>query len=233
MADKFRDVEGALFFDEGEEESIEAAEAGGPGDGKAEEAKAFLDALLRRMGIDAQVSIREDDARIVLDISGKDAGRAIGKKGSTLDALQFLVNKAVNRNASKKRYVVLDSGDFRTRHENKLIQLAQREAKRALETGKIITLDPMPARDRRVIHLAVAQLSGVTTQSNGEGEGRRVQIIPVQARESTSENRRRLRKKASGRSVDKRKKKKGFVWEDRGIEGEKAEFSQDDEGVKE
>jgi spoIIIJ-associated protein len=112
-------------------------------------------------------------------VSGEDAGRAIGKKGMTLDALQFLANKVVNRFPERRRYIIVDSGDYRDRHDQGLVSLAKREAKRALDTGRVVTLEPMPARDRRLIHLSLAKLPGVSTKSNGEGLGRRIQIIPA------------------------------------------------------
>lgn len=147
-------------------------------DGKADYAKEILEGILDRMDLDADVDIREDDEQVVLDVTGPDAGRAIGKKGQTLDALQFLVNKIVNRFPDGRRYIVVDSGDYRERHEKNLVNMARREAKRAVDQGRTITLEPMPARDRRLIHLSLAKFEGVTTRSNGEGLGRRIQIIP-------------------------------------------------------
>lgn len=147
-------------------------------DGKADYAKEVLESILDRMDLETRVSIREDDERVVLDVTGEDAGRAIGKKGQTLDALQFLVNKVVNRFPEGRRYIVVDSGDYRERHDKNLVNMARREAKRAVEQGRTITLQPMPARDRRLIHLSLAKFEGVTTKSNGEGLGRRIQIIP-------------------------------------------------------
>ena len=131
------------------------------------------------MGLDARVTVREDGERVVLDVSGEDAGRVIGKKGMTLDALQFLANKVVNRFPDRRRYVVVDSGDYRDRHDQGLVSMAKREAKRAVDTGRIVTLEPMPARDRRLIHMSLAKFTGVSTKSNGEGIGRRIQIIPA------------------------------------------------------
>lgn len=147
-------------------------------DGKADYAKEVLEGILDRMDLETDVDIREDDERVVLDVTGEDAGRAIGKKGQTLDALQFLVNKIVNRFPDGRRYIVVDSGDYRERHDKGLISMARREAKRAIEQGRTVTLSPMPARDRRLIHLSLAKFADVSTRSNGEGMGRRIQIIP-------------------------------------------------------
>lgn len=167
-------LEGALLVGVGEIDDDESHEE----DGKADYAKEVLEGIIERMGLDTTVTVREDDERVVLDVSGEDAGRAIGKKGQTLDALQFLVNKVVNRFPEGRRYIVVDSGDYRDRHDTSLVSMARREAERAVEQGRTVTLQPMPARDRRLIHLSLAKFAGVTTRSNGEGLGRRIQIIP-------------------------------------------------------
>lgn len=193
--DEHRTVQdGALFVDDAEElgendRDASNAPRGVPHDGKAEQAAEALAEMMRRMDLEARVSVREDDERIVLDIDGPDSGRAIGKKGQTLDALQFLVNKIVNRFPEARRHIVVDSGDYRDRHDEGLMSLARREAKRALTQGKVVTLEPMSPRDRRVIHLSLAKLPGVTTRSNGEGMERRVQIIPARTNRADGEPR--------------------------------------------
>ena len=147
---------------------------------KADDAAELIDVILDIMDRDVDVDIREDgEEQIVLDIVGPDAGRVIGKKGAGLDALQFLVNKVVNRSPEGRRFVVVDSGDYRERHDRGLVSLAEREAKRAVDEGRVVTLQPMSARDRRVIHLSLAKLEEVTTASQGHGQGRRIQIIPA------------------------------------------------------
>lgn len=193
--DERRNVQdGALFVDDAEElgetsRDASSAPRGTPHDGKAEQAAEALAEIMRRMDLDARVSVREDGERIVLDIDGPDSGRAIGKKGQTLDALQFLVNKIVNRFPEGRRHVVVDSGDYRDRHDEGLMSLARREAKRAVTQGKVVTLEPMSPRDRRVIHLSLAKLPGVSTRSNGEGMERRVQIIPARTNRADGEPR--------------------------------------------
>jgi spoIIIJ-associated protein len=169
-------MDGALFVDDDERSPRRTERVD---DLKADDARRVTQGILDRMELDARVSIREDDETVVLDISGEDAGRAIGKKGMTLEALQFLVNKIINRDPDDRRHIVLDSGNYRERHDNGLIAMAKREAKRASQLGKIITLEPMSARDRRVVHVALAQFSGVSTRSEGEGTERRLQIIPA------------------------------------------------------
>ena len=148
-------------------------------DGKADLASEMLIEILKRMGLTIEVTVREDAEEVILDVAGEDAGRVIGKKGQTLDALQFLINKIVNRFPDGRRHIVLDSGDYRQRRENGLASMARREAKRAVQQSRIITLEPMSPRDRRVIHLSLAKFPGVSTRSDGQGSERRVRIIPA------------------------------------------------------
>jgi spoIIIJ-associated protein len=148
-------------------------------DGKADLALEMLVEILKRMGLMIDVRVREDAEEVILDVAGEDAGRVIGKKGQTLDALQFLINKIVNRFPDGRRHIVLDSGDYRARREHGLASMARREAKRAVQQSRIITLEPMSPRDRRVIHLSLAKFPGVSTRSDGQGSERRVRIIPA------------------------------------------------------
>jgi spoIIIJ-associated protein len=159
-------------------------------DGKADLANEMLIEILKRMGLTVDVQVREDAEEVILDVAGEDAGRVIGKKGQTLDALQFLINKIVNRFPDGRRHIVLDSGDYRQRRENGLASMARREAKRAVQQSRIITLEPMSPRDRRVIHLSLAKFPGVSTRSDGQGSERRVRIIPARQQRTERQPRR-------------------------------------------
>ena len=181
--------DGALFLDEVDAKSVPIEQEGQSGDGKAEESAGILEEILDRMDLDVDVDIREDGEKIVLDLAGPDVGRVIGKKGMTLDALQFLLNKIVNRFPDGRRHVVVDSGDYRERHDNGLISMARREAKRVVTEGEVVTLEPMSARDRRVIHLSLAKFEGVTTASQGQGMQRRIQIMPADGEQPKSRRR--------------------------------------------
>lgn len=171
--------DGALFLDQQAPEEDPSKYAG---DGKAEEAAEILEELINLMDLDVEVGIRTDADRIELDVTGPDSGRVIGKKGATLDALQFLINKMVNRFPEGRRHVIIDSGDYRERHDDGLISMAKRQAQRAVSEGRVVTLQPMNARDRRVIHMSLAKFEGVSTMSQGEGSRRRIQIIPARRR---------------------------------------------------
>ena len=195
MDERRHNMDGALFVDD-EQGEDRPARPRREDDDKAEDARRVTQGILDRMDLEARVTIREDDERVVLDIDGPDAGRAIGKKGMTLEALQFLVNKIVNRDPDERRHIVLDSGDYRDRHDSGLMAMAKREAKRAVSSGRAITLEPMSARDRRVIHVSLAKFPGVSTRSEGEGSDRRLQIIP--ARGARGDDRPRDRDRSGG-----------------------------------
>jgi spoIIIJ-associated protein len=153
-------------------------------DGRADVALDFVIDVLATMGMDCTVDLLENEPddppeEIRLEIEGQDAGRIIGKKGQTLTALQFLANRVINRPGRKRRHVIIDAEGYRARREDTLSTMARRLGKQAVDEGKIITFEPMNPQDRRVVHLALAKFPGVVTESDGEGEGRRVQIIPV------------------------------------------------------
>lgn len=153
-------------------------------DGRADQALDFVIDVLAVMGMDCTVDLLENDEEdppeeIRLEIEGRDAGRVIGKKGLTLAALQFLTNRVINRPSQKRRHVIIDAEGYRARREDTLSSMARRLGKQAVTEGKIITFEPMNPQDRRVVHLALAKFPGVVTKSDGEGDARRVQIIPV------------------------------------------------------
>lgn len=180
---------------EGDDDSGERLDEGAPPpasagdepfeeDGRADDALDFVIDVLAAMGMDCTVDLLENDEtdppeEIRIEIEGKDAGRVIGKKGQTLSALQFLTNRVINRPGLKRRHVIIDAEGYRARREDTLTSMARRLGKQAVEEGKIITFEPMSPQDRRVVHLALAKFPGVVTKSDGEGDARRVQIIPV------------------------------------------------------
>jgi spoIIIJ-associated protein len=143
----------------------------------------FISDVVSQMQMQCEVELEApgegEDRDIRLEISGEDAGRIIGKKGQVLGALQFLANRVLNRPGEERRYVTVDAEGYRSRRDNSLAAMAKRLGKQAMTDGKIITFEPMPPRDRRVVHLALAKLDGVVTKSEGDGDSRRVQIIPV------------------------------------------------------
>jgi spoIIIJ-associated protein len=151
-------------------------------DERSREALTFTTDVIEKMEMDCDVQLERPDADstdIHIVVTGPDAGRIIGKKGQVLAALQFIVNRAMNRPGIERRYVSVDADGYRSRREDSLASMARRLGKQAVSDGQIITFEPMSPRDRRVVHLALAKFEGVVTKSEGEGDDRRVQIIPV------------------------------------------------------
>jgi spoIIIJ-associated protein len=155
-----------------------------PTDERQRRALEFLSNVVREMEMDCTVHLRrarEGNSvdEINLEIAGRDAGRIIGKKGQVLSALQFVTHRVINRPGLDRRHVSVDAEGYKSRRDDSLASMARRLGKQAVEQGKIITFEPMNPRDRRVVHLALAGFEGVITRSDGEGDDRRVQIIPV------------------------------------------------------
>ena len=114
----------------------------------------------------------------MIDLAGEDSGLLIGRRGQTLQALQFLVTLIVRKKLGEDVRVVLDVENYRQRRENSLRDMAAKVATRVAQTNRSITLEPMPPADRRIIHTSLAEHPGVRTESAGEGENRKVTIIP-------------------------------------------------------
>jgi spoIIIJ-associated protein len=113
----------------------------------------------------------------IIDLAGEDSGLLIGRRGQTLQALQFLVNLIVRKQFDGVR-VVLDVENYRQRREASLREMATTIAERVAQTNRSITLEPMPPADRRIIHTTLTDHPSVATESTGEGEGRKVTIRP-------------------------------------------------------
>lgn len=153
-------------------------------DAQSQRAVDFVRMLLSKMQVDADAILAPDDGEgsadeIRIDIEGPDAGRVIGKRGSVLEAIQYLTTRVVHRPGDARRHVQVDAEGYRARHEDQLAEMAQKLGQRVAKEGKVITFDPMSARDRRIVHVALKDVAGVRTESHGEGPDRRVQIIPL------------------------------------------------------
>ena len=114
----------------------------------------------------------------IIDLTGEDSGLLIGRRGQTLSALQFLTNLIVRQDIGESVRVVLDVEHYRQRREASLKDMATKVATRVEQTGRSITLEPMSAADRRIIHLSLADHTGVITESAGFGDDRKVTVIP-------------------------------------------------------
>jgi len=149
----------------------------------AEKASEFLLGVLERMGISADIDIKDDSDKTTLEIQTQDTELVIGRRGVVIDALQHLVNKAVykERREEKTKPLVVDSGGFRDKQVERLRSLAQRMSEKALQTKQIVELQPMSPHDRRIAHMAISEIPGLTTRSEGEGEDRHICIVPAEA----------------------------------------------------
>lgn len=143
------------------------------------QAEAYLRNVLRGMGVEANVLTVEEDegVRFALDCAD-DYGFVIGRRGETLDALQYLTRLVVSRNAAQYQRVSVNVGDYREQREQTLRELAARTAGKAKKFGHNITLSPMSPYDRRIIHTVVQETEGVSSFSVGEGGERRVVVAP-------------------------------------------------------
>jgi spoIIIJ-associated protein len=157
----------------------------------AVQARAILEELLKHMDIHAYVTAVKTQAptqkgdteeTITLHIEGADEqamGLLIGRRGETLYSLQFLLNLLVSRRVQKWPQMIVDVGNYRQRRRESLEGLARRMAERVSQSGRPVTLEPMAPYERRIVHLALREDSGVYTQSTGEGEGRKIVIYPA------------------------------------------------------
>lgn len=141
--------------------------------------------LLEHMGVEADIDVyhaepapSEDEAPWILDVRGNDLGILIGRHGDTLNALQYITRLIVSRELQRRANIVVDVEGYKARREESLHKLAERMAQKAVQSGRTVTLDPMPPNERRVIHVALRGDSRVETESIGSGDSRRVTIIP-------------------------------------------------------
>ena len=148
----------------------------GDGADRLHAARETLERLLAGMGFEVSIDARLLDGEARLEIAGEEPGLLIGRRGETLDALEYLVDRIVNRPPHERIRIVLDAEGYRERTAEQLREMALRLAEKAARTGERIPCRPMNARDRRVIHLALRDEAGVETFSEGEGAFRRVVI---------------------------------------------------------
>ena len=154
---------------EPEEEAFSAEEAAAKG-------KAFLQEVLKNMGIDVVIEKMIKSDKILLHLHGKNLGILIGKHGQTLDALQYLTNLTTNQGENARYFIMLDVEHYRHRREETLKQLAHRLANRVKQNGESVTLEPMNGYERKIIHVALQNDSEVRTESEGKDPYRHVVI---------------------------------------------------------
>lgn len=143
-------------------------------DEKTMMAKSFLSGLVKRMGVQGDLVSKDDGEYVTLEITGRKLGILIGRRGQTLDAIQYLVNVAANADGKGWVRFVVDAEDYRKRREDTLRQLAMRVADKAKMYGRRQVLEPMTPQERRIIHTALQEDPDIMTYSEGEEPYRRV-----------------------------------------------------------
>lgn len=151
-------------------EAMEAAEVKG---------RAFLAKIFDEMDLDVVIDVKEKGGYLVFDLQGDNLGILIGRRGDTLDALQFLLNLVINDKNSARVKGIIDIENYRAKREETLISLGHKLAAKARKTGQKVVLEPMNPQERRIIHMALQNDKRVTTYSEGEEPYRKVVIEPV------------------------------------------------------
>ena len=166
------DVEGQTEFDEGED------------DAELEDlAFDLLSQMLQHLGIGAEIELswledeEDGDRPLCLNVVGDDLGVLIGRNGETLASIQYLIRLMVNQELHRWKNIVIDVDGYKERRAEQLAQLAQRMAEQVVESGRPASLEPMPANERRLVHIALRNHEHVYTSSTGEDNRRKVQIL--------------------------------------------------------
>ncbi|MEW5898394.1 MAG: RNA-binding cell elongation regulator Jag/EloR [Bacillota bacterium] len=141
-------------------------------------ARQLLEKIFEAMSLAVNLEIKEKDNDLLINLSGNGLGILIGRRGETLNALQYLVNLCVNKNQLQKTKIILDVEGYRQRREQTLERLALRLAEKAKQRGRNIVLEPMNPQERRIIHTALQGRDDIYTYSEGEEPFRKIVISP-------------------------------------------------------
>jgi spoIIIJ-associated protein len=144
-----------------------------------ETARTVLSEMIALMGLNATVESASGGETARLNVKGDDLGALIGRRGEKLASLQHIVNLIVGRRAGQHHRIAIDVENYRGRREEQLRDVADRAAKRVIQTGKIIQLEAMPAIERRIVHMALLENGKVRTQSVGVEPNRRIVVLPA------------------------------------------------------
>lgn len=144
----------------------------------SKKAESLLNDIFRAMQLEVNMNIREDEKEVFIDIEGQELGILIGRRGETLEALQYLVNLSVNKKQEVRKKVIIDVEGYRNRREETLQKLARKLAEKAKNKGRNIVLEPMSPQERRIIHTALQGRSDIYTFSEGEEPYRKIVISP-------------------------------------------------------
>lgn len=160
------------------EESDQSNMPDEPNEGDLLVAKESLEKILTLIPMDTTVRVEKDNGKIALSVEGDSSGLLIGRRGRTLDALQYIVNKIVNKALEKRVQVQVDSENYRQRRRETLAQMALQMGEKAKKTRKPVTTNLLNPHDRRIVHLALKDDKEVDTRSRGDGVLKKVVIFP-------------------------------------------------------
>ena len=159
-------------------------------EGVKAETESFLRGLLDRMGVKAEITIRDrENGGLLVELSGPGMGAVIGRRGETLDAIQHLTNYAVNRGSEKRCHISVDAESYRAKREESLVRLAEKMAAKVVKYKRSMALEPMNSYERHVIHTALQNYEGVSTSSTGTEPNRRVVVSYERGTKQPQDNR--------------------------------------------
>jgi spoIIIJ-associated protein len=141
-------------------------------------AVSLLSSIVGVMNLDVKMEVKEKKDFVNIDLVGKELGILIGRRGETLDALQFLVNLSANKNQSSRKKIIIDIEGYRNRRSETLHKLAVKLANKAKQRGRSVVLEPMSSQERRIIHTALQGRDDIYTFSEGDDPYRKIIIAP-------------------------------------------------------
>jgi spoIIIJ-associated protein len=142
------------------------------------EAKQFIENIAEKMGAEVHVHHKQEGKVVTFELSGEKIAMLIGKRGQTLNSLQYLTQLVVNKNSTQYLTIMLDAEDYRSRRNEALVNLSEKMANKAIYTKKEVSLEPMPSFERKVIHTALMNNKKVKTYSAGTEPHRHIVISP-------------------------------------------------------
>ncbi len=153
-------------------------------DDVGEKVREMLSSLLSKMGLEGSIKdIKEGESKVYVELKSRDSsGLIIGKKGKTLEALQFMINLMINHATGSEKKIILDIEEYREKRERALKKMSRDMAFKVIKSGRPMTLEPMNPFERRLIHLSLQNDKRVTTKSEGQGIYRKIKISPSNRR---------------------------------------------------
>jgi spoIIIJ-associated protein len=170
--------EGSSTLAEDDEEQSESEQIEAPEE-LLEDVRTLVSSVLDAMGFEARIEVYDAGGFIAADVAPDNTALFIGQKGETIDALQYLVNLAAFRERPFFKRIVLDAEGYRQRRVEAIQGMAHRTARRAVRERRTVEMPPMNSAERRVVHLFLSDNPGVTTESEGSGDHRRVKVSPT------------------------------------------------------